>query len=44
MMPSITRRTRPVSASILGDDLAEGKPTLPLIYALQHGNDAQRSP
>jgi octaprenyl-diphosphate synthase len=27
----------------LGDDLAEGKPTLPLIYALQHGNDAQRS-
>jgi octaprenyl-diphosphate synthase len=27
----------------LGDDLAEGKPTLPLIYALQHGNDAQRA-
>jgi octaprenyl-diphosphate synthase len=27
----------------LGDDLAEGKPTLPLIYALQHGNDTQRS-
>ena len=27
----------------LGDDLAEGKPTLPLIYALQHGNEAQRS-
>jgi len=27
----------------LGDDLAEGKPTLPLIYAMQHGNDAQRS-
>jgi octaprenyl-diphosphate synthase len=26
----------------LGDDLAEGKPTLPLIYALQHGNDQQR--
>ena len=26
----------------LGDDLAEGKPTLPLIYALQHGDDAQR--
>src|ERR1700678_2601811 len=26
----------------LGDDLAEGKPTLPVIYALQHGNDAQR--
>jgi octaprenyl-diphosphate synthase len=26
----------------LGDDLAEGKPTLPLIYAMQHGNDAQR--
>jgi octaprenyl-diphosphate synthase len=26
----------------LGDDLAEGKPTLPLIYALQHGSRAQR--
>ena len=26
----------------LGNDLAEGKPTLPVIYALQHGNDAQR--
>ena len=25
----------------LGDDLAEGKPTLPLIYAMQHGNDSQ---
>ncbi len=27
----------------LGDDLAEGKPTLPLIYALQHGDAAQQS-
>jgi octaprenyl-diphosphate synthase len=27
----------------LGDDLAEGKPTLPLIYAMQHGSDAQRA-
>jgi octaprenyl-diphosphate synthase len=26
----------------LGDDLAEGKPTLPLIYALQRGNTAQK--
>ncbi len=26
----------------LGDDLAEGKPTLPLIYALQHGDAQQR--
>jgi octaprenyl-diphosphate synthase len=26
----------------LGDDLAEGKPTLPLIYAMQHGSDTQR--
>jgi octaprenyl-diphosphate synthase len=26
----------------LGDDLAEGKPTLPLIYAMRSGNDAQR--
>ncbi len=25
----------------IGDDLAEGKPTLPLIYALHHGNAAQ---
>ncbi|MGC1854226.1 MAG: polyprenyl synthetase family protein [Candidatus Aquirickettsiella sp.] len=25
----------------LGDDLAEGKPTLPLVYALQHANDEQ---
>jgi octaprenyl-diphosphate synthase len=27
----------------LGDDLAEGKPTLPLIYAIQHGNDSEAS-
>ncbi|OQW93663.1 MAG: octaprenyl diphosphate synthase [Beggiatoa sp. IS2] len=26
----------------IGDDLAEGKPTLPLIYALQHGTLAQQ--
>jgi octaprenyl-diphosphate synthase len=26
----------------LGDDLAEGKPTLPLLHALRHGNDEQR--
>lgn len=26
----------------LGDDLAEGKPTLPLIYALKHGNSEQQ--
>lgn len=26
-----------------GDDLAEGKPTLPLIYALQHGTDEQQA-
>ncbi|WP_461482364.1 polyprenyl synthetase family protein [Porticoccus sp.] len=25
----------------VGDDLAEGKPTLPLIYAMQHGTQAQ---
>ena len=25
----------------IGDDLAEGKPTLPLIYAMRHGNAAQ---
>jgi len=27
----------------IGDDLAEGKPTLPLIYALKHGDETQRS-
>lgn len=27
----------------IGDDLAEGKTTLPLIYALKHGNAEQRS-
>ena len=27
----------------LGADLAEGKPTLPVIYAMQHGNDDQRA-
>jgi octaprenyl-diphosphate synthase len=26
----------------VGDDLAEGKPTLPLIYAMSHGTDQQR--
>ena len=26
----------------VGDDLAEGKPTLPLIYALQYGNEEQQ--
>jgi octaprenyl-diphosphate synthase len=27
----------------IGDDLAEGKPTLPLIYAMQNGTEAERS-
>lgn len=27
----------------IGDDLAEGKPTLPLIYALKHGNSQQKA-
>ena len=27
----------------VGDDLAEGKPTLPLIHAMKHGNDEQKS-
>ncbi len=26
-----------------GDDLAEGKPTLPLIHALRHGSDEERT-
>ncbi len=25
----------------LGDDIAEGKPTLPLLYAMRHGNASQ---
>ncbi|NBW61403.1 MAG: octaprenyl diphosphate synthase, partial [Methylophilaceae bacterium] len=25
----------------LGDDIAEGKPTLPLLYAMRHGNQQQ---
>jgi len=27
----------------LGDDLAEGKPTLPLIHALRHGDESQKA-
>ncbi len=27
----------------LGDDIAEGKPTLPLLYAMRKGNEAQRN-
>ncbi|SHO55618.1 octaprenyl diphosphate synthase [Vibrio quintilis] len=27
----------------VGDDLAEGKPTLPLIYAMRHGSESQAS-
>lgn len=27
----------------LGDDIAEGKPTLPLLYAMRNGNEAQRN-
>jgi len=27
----------------LGDDLSEGKPTLPLLHALRHGNEEQRA-
>lgn len=27
----------------VGDDLAEGKPTLPLLYAMHHGNDSQKA-
>lgn len=37
------RSDREALGKNLGDDLAEGKPTLPLIYALQHGNEAQRT-
>lgn len=36
------RATREELGKNLGDDLAEGKPTLPLIYALAHGTPQQR--
>ena len=31
------------SGKNLGDDLAEGKPTLPLIHALRYGDDTQQA-
>ncbi len=37
------RAARDVLGKNLGDDLAEGKPTLPLIYALKNGTDEQRT-
>ena len=33
---------RMLARSNIGDDLAEGKPTLPLIYTLRQGNNRQR--
>ena len=27
----------------VGDDLAEGKPTLPLLYAMQHGTEHRKA-
>lgn len=36
------RANRETLGKNLGDDLAEGKPTLPLIYALAHGTPEQR--
>lgn len=35
-------RDNPALGKNVGDDLAEGKPTLPLIHALRIGNEAQR--
>jgi octaprenyl-diphosphate synthase len=37
------RSDREALGKNLGDDLAEGKPTLPLIYALKHGSPQQRA-
>ncbi|HEY6644468.1 octaprenyl diphosphate synthase [Povalibacter sp.] len=37
------RADRDALGKNLGDDLAEGKPTLPLIYALKNGTDAERA-
>ncbi|HVY23265.1 MAG TPA: octaprenyl diphosphate synthase [Steroidobacteraceae bacterium] len=36
------RASRDELGKNLGDDLAEGKPTLPLIHALKHGNASQQ--
>jgi octaprenyl-diphosphate synthase len=36
-------RNNPALGKSVGDDLAEGKPTLPLIHAMQHGNGEQRA-
>ena len=36
------RANKKITGKNIGDDLAEGKPTLPLIYLLQHGNTAQK--
>jgi octaprenyl-diphosphate synthase len=37
------RADRATLGKNIGDDLAEGKPTLPLIHALRQGNEAQRA-
>ena len=37
-----TRRARGELGKNIGDDLAEGKPTLPLIYALQRGSPREQ--
>lgn len=31
------------TGKVVGNDLREGKPTLPLIYLMQHGNEVQRA-
>ncbi|HEY8548756.1 MAG TPA: octaprenyl diphosphate synthase [Vicinamibacterales bacterium] len=35
-------RNNPALGKNVGDDLAEGKPTLPLIHAMRHGTEEQR--
>jgi octaprenyl-diphosphate synthase len=36
-------RNNPALGKNIGDDLAEGKPTLPVIHAMRHGSDDQRN-
>lgn len=36
-------RNNPELGKNVGDDLAEGSPTLPLIHCMRHGNEAQRA-
>lgn len=42
MIFSIMRAIQRLGKNV-GDDLREGKPTLPLIYVLEHGSDSEKA-